>query len=348
MSPRSLTALAASGVAVVLFAMPAAAQSTASPAAAKPAPTAKTAAAVKTNNAIPRTADGHPDLSGVFTTATAVPVARPANLGAKEFYTDEADRQASTARPAAGGGGRGGAAIDPETGRPAVGVHYDNAQFALGGNAAQRSPNLQTSIIMGPEGRVPPMTAAATKRRQDAQAFTAAHQWDGPETRPLAERCITWGFEGPPMMPVGYNSNVQIVQGQGFVSVLQEMIHDARLIPTDNRPHLPAEVKQWMGDPRGHWEGDTLVVETTNFTTRTSVQQAPTSEMLKVIEKFSRVDANTVLYQFTVDDPGTWAKPWSGQYTMSKVDGPIYEYACNEGNYGMANNLSAARAQEKK
>jgi hypothetical protein len=150
------------------------------------------------------------------------------------------------------------------------------------------------------------------------------------------------------MMPEGYNSNVQIVQGQGYVSVLQEMIHDTRVIPTDNRPHLPAEVKEWMGDARGHWEGDTLVVETTNFTNRTSLQGAPTTEMMKVIEKFSRVDADTVLYQFTVDDPGTWVKPWSGQYTMSKVDGPIYEYACNEGNYGMANNLSGARAQDKK
>jgi len=125
------------------------------------------------------------------------------------------------------------------------------------------------------------------------------------------------------------------------------MIHDARGIPTDGRPHLPENIRQWMGDARGHWEGDTLVVETTNFTDRTTLQQAPTSTKLKVTEKFSRVDANTVLYQFTVDDPATWTKPWSGEVTMTKLDGPIYEYACNEGNYGMANNLSGARAQEK-
>ena len=184
-----------------------------SPAPAKPAATAKTAAAVKTNNAIPRTADGHPDLSGVFTAATAVPVARLANLGAKELPPMKPIVRLPTRVPllavvdargaGAAGGGRGGAAIDPETGRPAVGVHYDNAQFGLGGNAAQRSPSLQTFHHHGSRRPGPSDDA----RRHQAQAgraglCTAAHQWDGPETRPLAERCcITWGFEGPPMMP---------------------------------------------------------------------------------------------------------------------------------------------------
>jgi hypothetical protein len=305
----------------------------------------QTAAAVKPS-AIPRTADGHPDLSGVYTTATTVPVARPANLGAKEFYTDDADKQAS-ARGGGRGGRGGGGAIDPETGQPALAVHYDTSQFGLSGSTVTRAASLRTSIITGPEGRVPPMTPEAQKRQADLRAYNAVHQWDGPESRPLGERCIMWPAEGPPMMPEGYNSNVQIVQGQGYVSVLQEMIHDARVIPTDGRPHLPENVRQWMGDARGHWEGDTLVVETTNFTDRTTLQQAPTSPKLKVTEKFSRVDANTVLYQFTVDDPATWAKPWSGEVTMSKMDGPIYEYACNEGNHGMANNLSGARVQEK-
>jgi hypothetical protein len=328
----SVTALAALSVAALLVTIPVVGQ---------------TAAAVKP--AIPRTADGHPDLSGVYTTATTVPVARPANLGAKEFYTDEADREATARANAAGRAGRGGGggAIDPETGRPALAVHYDTSQFGLGGATVARAPSLRTSIITGPEGRVPPMTPEAQKRQADLRAYNAAHQWDGPETRPLGERCIMWPAEGPPMMPEGYNSNVQIVQGRGYVSVLQEMIHDARVIPTDGRPHLPENIRQWMGDARGHWEGDTLVVETTNFSDRTTLQQAPTSTKLKVIEKFSRVDANTVLYQFTVDDPATWPKPWSGEVTMTKLDGPIYEYACTEGNYGMANNLSAARAQEK-
>ena len=319
-------------------------------AAAKPA--AKT-------SAIPRTPDGHPDFQGVYSNATNVPVARPANLGAKEFYTDEADRTASRQAPAAGrggaapaGGGRAGrgggaaAAADPEGN--GLAVHYSTEQFGLSGPSVVRAPSLRTSIISGPEGRVPALTPEAQKRAQDKQAYNRDHQWDGPESRPLAERCITWGHVGPPMMPVGYNSELQIVQGPGYVSVVQEMIHDFRVIPTDNKPHLPSAIGQWMGDARGHWEGDTLVVETTNFSGRTQVQGAWITDKLKVTEKFSMIDAETVLYQFTVDDPGTWVKPWSGELTMTKIDAPLFEYACNEGNYGMANNLSGARATEKK
>jgi hypothetical protein len=322
----------------------------------KPAPAAKA-------SAIPRTPDGHPDLSGVYSNATTVPVARPANLGAKEFYTDEADRTASAAAgrgagrggaagAAAGGrGGRGGgaaAAADPEGG-PALQVHYSTDQFGLSGASVVRAPSLRTSIITGPEGKVPELTAEAKKRAADKAAFNREHQWDGPETRPLAERCITWGHVGPPMMPAGYNSDLQIVQGQGTVAVVQEMIHDFRVIPTDgSRPHLPAGIGEWMGDARGHWDGDTLVVETTNFNGKTQVQGAWITDQLKVTERFTRTDAETVLYQFTVDDPGTWVKPWSGELTLTKIDAPLFEYACTEGNYGMANNLSGARATEKK
>jgi hypothetical protein len=346
MSHRVLASTLSAAVAAVLLAAPAFAQTPAAAVKTKPAAA----------SAIPRTADGHPDLSGVYSNATTVPLARPANLGAKEFYTDEADREASRAGGgrggAAGGGGRGGrgggANIDPETGQPALQVHYDTSQFGLSGNTIIRSASLRTSIITGPEGKLPPLTPEAQKRQADNRAYTQAHQWDGPESRPLAERCIMWGNEGPPMMPAGYNSDLQIVQGEGYVSVVQEMIHDPRIIPTDGRPHLPENVKQWFGDARGHWEGDKLVVETTNFTNKTSVQNTPTTDKLKVTEKFSRVDANTVLYEFTVDDPGTWTKPWSGEIAMTKLDTPVYEYACHEGNYGMANNLSGARATEKK
>src|SRR5207248_3152277 len=171
---------------------------------------------------------------------------------------------------------------------------------------------------------------------------------DGPDSRPLAERCITWGHVGPPMMPVGYNSDLQIQQGPGYVAIVQEMIHDVRIIPTDGRPHAPAAFKSWTGDARGHWEGDTLVIETTNFNGRMQIQQAWISEDLKVTERISRVDPETIKYQFTVEDPKTWVKPWSGEYTMTKETTPLYEYACTEGNYGMANNLSGARATEKK
>jgi hypothetical protein len=328
------------------------------------------AAAVKTTPAaaaIPRTADGHPDLSGVFSNVTTVPMARPANCGTKEFYTPEdiaagmgGARGCATpgAAPAGrGGGGRGGAAggrgaaanIDPETGQPALQVHYDTSQFGLSGNTIVRSSSMRTSIITGPDGKIPPLTPEAQKRQQDRAAYNRVHQWDGPESRPLGERCIMWPAEGPPMLSEGYNSDIQLVQSAGYVGVVQEMIHDSRLIPTNGGPTLlPASVHQWFGSPRGHWEGDKLVVETTNFTDKTTLQQAPTTDKLKVIEKFSRIDANNVLYEFTVDDPNTWTKPWSGEVTWTKIDSPIYEYACHEGNYGMANNLSGQRATEKK
>jgi hypothetical protein len=195
---------------------------------------------------------------------------------------------------------------------------------------------------------VPALTPEAAKRVADRRAFQQEHQWDSAQTRPLAERCITWGFEGPPMMPVGYNSTLEIVQGQGYVAIVQEMIHDTRIIPTDGRPHAPAEIKQWMGDSRGHWEGDTLVVETVNYNPQVAIQGTPVSDAAKVTERFTRIDPDTIQYQFTVDDPKTWVKPFSGEYNMVKIDGNVYEYACHEGNYGMANNLSGARATEKK
>ena len=153
--------------------------------------------------------------------------------------------------------------------------------------------------------------------------------------------------EGPPMLPVGYNSNLQIVQGEGYVAIMQEMIHDVRIIPTDGRPHLPADVHQLMGDSRGHWEGNTLVVDTTNFTDRTAFRGS--GENLHVVERFTRTDPDTVLYQFTVDDPTTWAKSWSAEVPMTKIDGPIFEYACHEGNYGMREQSQrrAGRREEK-
>jgi hypothetical protein len=312
--------------------------------------TAKPAPATKAWT-MPRTPDGKPDLQGVYSNATTVPVARPAYLGAKEFYTDEADKIASAkAAPAGGRGGRGparpAAAADPEGN--GLAVHYDTSQFGLGGPTVKRAASLRTSIITGPEGRVPPMTPEAAKLVADRRAYQQAHQWDSAQNRPLAERCITWGFEGPPMMPVGYNSTLEIVQGPGYVGIVQEMIHDTRIIPTDGRPHAPADIKQWMGDSRGHWEGDTLVVETVNYNPQVVIQGAPVSDAAKVIERFTRVDANTIQYQFTVDDPKTWVKPFSGEYNMVHIDGNLYEYACHEGNYGMANNLSGARATEKK
>ncbi len=145
------------------------------------------------------------------------------------------------------------------------------------------------------------------------------------------------------MMPGGYNNNYQIVQGPGYVTIVVEMIHDVRTIPTDGRPHLPATVRQWMGDPRGHWEGNTLVVDTTNFTGKTNFRGS--GENLHLVERFTRTGPNQLMYEFTVNDPASFTRPWTVQIPMAKTDGPLFEYACHEGNYGMAGMLKGARQQ---
>jgi hypothetical protein len=324
---RSLVTLAAAVAVVLLVIGPASAQS--QTAAAKPA-------ANKTWTP-PKTADGVPDLQGVWTNQTNAPLERPPALGAKEFYSPEelaAKEKASADQ----------AAKRVEEGE--TGVHYDVAQFGLDRTHAKTGVSERTSIIVGPEGRVPPLLPAAQKRQADRQAANRGHQWDGPENRALGERCILWPNEGPPMLPEGYNSNLQIVQGPGYVAIEQEMIHDVRIIPTDGRPHVPKDVHLWLGDSRGHWEGHTLVVDTTNFTDRTAFRGS--SENLHVVERFTRTADDTIQYQFTVSDPSTWEKSWSGELPISKIDGQVYEYACQEGNYGMRNILSGARATEGK
>jgi hypothetical protein len=226
-------------------------------------------------------------------------------------------------------------------------IHYDTAQFGLTRYITDAMVNKRTSIITGETGRVPPMIPAATKRQADARAAVAGHQFDGPENRGIAERCIYWGNEGPPMLPVGYNATLQIVQGPGYVGIVQEMIHDTRIIPTDGRAHAPDAIRQFFGESVGHWEGDTLVVDTTNFNDMPAVGRGA-SRNLHVVEKFTKTGPETVLYQFTVSDPSTWEKSWSGEYPIGKIDGALYEYACQEANYGMANILSGARAEEKR
>ena len=285
----------------------------------------------------PRTVDGVPDLAGVYTNASAVPLERPKDLGSKEFFTPE-EAQAYAAKVAA----------QKEVVAPGTygDVHYSMAQFGLEKGQSEIPKTIRTSLIVGPEGRVPALLPEAQKRQAAKQAANRGHEFDGPENRGLAEQCIIWPNEGPPMLPEGYNSDLQIVQGKGYVAILQEMIHDVRIIPTDGSAHPPSEIRQYLGDSRGHWEGDTLVVDTTNYTNKTAFRGS--GENLHVIEKFTRTAPDTVLYQFTVDDPTTWAKPWGGEVTMSKIDGPIFEYACSEGNYGMRNNLSGARADEAK
>jgi hypothetical protein len=288
----------------------------------------------------PKTPDGQPDIQGIWSTLTTVPLERPANVGAKEFYTPD-DLAAQAKRAGARGGGRGAAT---ETGDLAV--HYDVSQFGLDRAHATTSTSNRTSLIVGPEGRVPALLPEAQKRQAERAAYNREHQWDGPESRPLSERCITWPSEGPPMLAPGYNSNLQIVQGKGYVAIVQEMIHDVRVIPTDNSAHLPSNIHLYFGDSRGRWEGNTLVVDTTNFTEKTAFRGS--GEKLHVVERFTRTADDTIKYEFAVDDPTAWAKPWSAEVNWAKETGPIFEYACQEGNYGMANNLSGARATEKK
>src|SRR6516225_1911722 len=312
-----------------------------------PAPlAAQTANAVKVWTP-PKTADGVPDLQGVYSNATAVPFERPRNLGAKEFYTEE-EMAERTKAAAAAAAARANAEADPNI------VHYDLGQFGL--NQRVTASTNRTSQIIGAEGTIPALLPAAQARVAAKQAAARGHNFDDAQHRGLSERCIMWGNEGPPMLSPGYNSDVQIVQGTGYVAILQEMIHDTRIIPTDGSAHLPSDVRLWMGDSRGHWDGNTLVVDTTNFTDKTGdvgagMQRATfrgSDDKLRLIERFTLVDPDTILYEFTVDDPTAFTNSWTAQLPMMKTSGPLFEYACHEGNYAMTNVLGGARAQEKK
>ena len=286
----------------------------------------------------PKTPDGQPDLQGIWTNVTVTPLERPADLKDKAFFTPQEAAAFEKRIVEQNNADRrdGGAAAD-------VGRAYNDAWYDRGTKVVK---TLRTSLVVEPpEGHIPPMLPEATKRQQDRLALNRGHQFDGPENRSLAERCLIWPTLGPPMLPSCYNNNYQIVQGPGYVALLSEMIHDVRIIPTDGRPHVPANVRLWMGDARGHWEGNTLVVDTTNFTGKTAWRGS--SENLHLIERFTRTDANTLLYQVTVEDSSTWAKPWKIEVPMQKTDGPIYEYACHEGNYAMGGMLAGARAEEK-
>jgi hypothetical protein len=297
----------------------------------------------------PHTPDGQPDLQGVWSSATLTPLERPVELASKPVLT--AAEAAAYEKRLLQQGNRdirsGSADVD-------VAGAYNELWFERGTKVVG---SRRTSLIVDPpDGRVPPLTPEAQKKVDAARAYARRHPADGPEDRPLPERCLLWPTAGPPMLPGPYNNNYQIVQAQGYVVIVVEMIHDARIIPIDGRPHLPPSVRQWMGDPRGHWEGNTLVVETTNFTNKTSDVAAGlrgttfrgSDDKLRLIERFTRVDPNTMLYQFTVDDPTAFTKQWSAEIPMTKITSPLLEYACHEGNYAMTDILGGARAEEKK
>jgi hypothetical protein len=335
----SMAALAAVGVVVLPVLAPAAARAQAA------SPAVKTNAVHKPW-APPRTADGEPDLQGVWTNNTVTPLERPKELGAKEFYT-EAELQAlakhererlkqieDQGQPPANHSGVEGA--------PADDVHYDFSQFGLDRGQSKLAWNRRTSIIVGPDGRIPPLTAEARARVAEIRAKAKGHEFDGPENFSLGARCIARP-NVTPLLPTAYNSNLQIVQGKGYVAIETEEIHDVRMIPTDGRPHIAKNIHQWYGDSVGHWEGDTLIVDTTNFSDLNPFRGAQNVHM---IERLTRVDQDTILYQFTVEDPGMWTRPWSGELPITKIDGQLYEYACHEANYPLANTLRGARVAE--
>ena len=285
---------------------------------------------------VPRTPDGHPDLQGIWTSASVVPLERPANLHGKEFYTEQ--EAAENAKSVLGISSWERLGVQARE-------HYDMSQYGLDLSQVKVASTLRTSLIVGPDGRVPPFTPEAQKRLADRSARNRGHQFDGPENRPLQERCLLYSTEGPPMLPAAYNSNLQIVQDAGHVAIVQEMIHTARVIPTDGSPHLSSEIRQWAGDSRGRWEGDTLVVDTANFSDKTSFRGSTAG--LHLVERFTRIDKDTIIYEFTAEDPATWVRPWTAQITLTAIEGPIFEFACHEGNLGIVNTLSGARAAEK-
>jgi hypothetical protein len=326
-------------------------------------------AAATRGGTLPRTPDGHPDLQGTYDLATLTPLERPAAFGTQLTMTDEQARRleqamavrreraslpdrADRAAPPVGGDGSTGAAGN-------VGG-YNNFWVDNGTAYVTVNGQKRTSIIVDPpNGRVPPLNAEARQRQaartvrttsdeqeSDDPGLEAPGAYDDPERRPLGERCLL-GFgstSGPPALPVLYNNLHQIVQTKDAVVILNEMNHDARIVRLNSR-HLPPKVRGWMGDSIGWWEGDTLVVETTNFSDKTRFRGS--SDALKVTERFSRVDARTLLYRFTVEDPHTWDSAWSGEYTWPATDELLFEYACHEANYALGNILRGARQRER-
>jgi hypothetical protein len=291
----------------------------------------------------PRTPWGHPDLQGIWNNSTTTPLERPVDLGTKAFLTEaEAaarDREVSALRSTD---------QEPRAGDPGT---YNELWWERGRTAVNR----QTSIIVDPpNGRMPAFTPGG---RRLVDGILAKRQGRGPadsyEDRPLQERCII--YRGVPPIPAGYNNNYRIVQTPNHVAMLYEMIHEVRIIPLDGRPHLAPSLRQWMGDSRGRFEGDTLVVETKNFDPRLAenyftrmIGVFATSGDMRVVERFRRADANTIDYTFTITDPDTLTAPVTGSLPMMKDRGPIFEYACHEGNYALANVLAGARREEKR
>ena len=290
----------------------------------------------------PRTAWGFPDLQGVWNFSSDTPMQRPAKYGVRKYLTEEELAQIKAETEASDK--RSDAAI------PGTGVDESYNDFWI--ESAGIGQNRLTSHIFYPEdGRMPATKMTAKKgvfgQRPVRNAIGVNFATNGPEDRPLSDRCIVGFNSGPPVSPSFYNNNLQIIQNKDHVVIITEMIHDARIVPLGDQAHAPSEIGLWSGDSRGHWEGDSLVVETKNFNGLTnSFSSVGSSENKRLIEKFTRVSDNRIDYEFTVNDPSTFTHDIKGIIPIYKVAGLIYEYACHEGNYGMANILRGARVEE--
>jgi hypothetical protein len=290
---------------------------------------------------LPRTADGHPDLQGVWNFSTITPLERPAEFADKPFLTDaeaKALEQRTIERSNRDNRDRNNAEAD-------VSGAYNEFWWDRGVHAARVRGRIQTSLIVDPpDGRIPALTPDGQARADQRAAARRLHPADGPEDRSLAERCLLFNA-GPPMLSGPYNNYVQLLQTRDHIVIFNEMVHDVRIVPLDGRPQLAAGVRAWQGDPRGRWEGETLVVESSNFSGKTNVRGS--GEALRLVERFTRTGGNTLLYEFTVNDPASFTTPWTAALPMAKTTDQIYEYACHEANYAMAGILRGARSAEK-
>jgi hypothetical protein len=340
MARNTLTLVGAAVIALLATGPTLAQQSTSLAAAAKLAPDGWK---------VPRLANGKPDLQGIWTNKSITPFERPEELGNQEFFS--ADEAKAFVEKLQARGDR-----DSRTGDVRDVLNAYNEFWWDSGS--KLLPTMRTSIVTTPaNGRLPPLTAAR-KAALDAERAAVAKRCeqpgcavansgamapaDEPKALDLMTRCISFGTTIP-MLPTAYNNNYQIVQSDDSVGIVTEMVHQVRRIPTTPKPALPASVKQWYGDSRGHWEGDTFVVETANFNGQFFGRMAAADENLKVTERFTRVAPDVLLYQFTVDDPTAWTAKWGGEIPLTRSDGLLYEYACHEGNRGIENILSAAR-----
>ena len=292
-----------------------------------------------------RTTWGVPDLRGIWDFRTITPLERPRDLAGKDVLTEteanEFEEQMARRRAEADTLAIPERCIGSSNFVDCVGS-YNQLWFDRGTEVVQ---DRRTSLIVDPpDGRIPALTPAARKRAEEIAAIRRRPP-RGPEDRRVGARCIVGFNSGPPMSPSAYNNNMQVFQAPGIVAILNEMVHDVRIIPLDGRDHLPSQIRQWMGDSRGRWQGDTLVVDTTNLTDQTMFKGS--GENMHVVERFRRLDAGTLLYEYTIDDPESFVRPWTAVFPMRKSEGPIFEYACHEGNYSMFNLLSGARAEEQ-